>query len=377
MRRLSGTALLVATGLLVALLLTAPGALAGSGDAGSAGGSDAARSSGAWREPGARSARVGNDPFVPSSGYHGDFPDPWVLRSGGTYYAYSTTIDSLNLPVMTSRDLVHWVVRGEGLRDVASWAQWHQTPHGRVATTWAPTVARFGPRWVHAYATPVRRRGARKMCLSTSSSTARSPLRGFVDRRTTPLVCPRDRGAIDPAYFTDVSGAHYLLWKREQTSTSPSQLFVSRLSASGLRVVGTPHFLLAPTEAWESPLIENPAMIRYRRQYYLFYSGGSYADSSYATGYARCASVVGPCTRVGHSPLLATGGRVAGTGGAMAFVDREGLLRLAYAAWDRGNTGYATSTSCRRSPAGCPQRRMHIATLAVDADGNLAVAARG
>ena len=323
----------------------------------------------------ARPAPVGSDRFVTGQPYRGDFPDPTVLRVGKVYYAYSTTIASLNMPVMSSRDLVHWRARGEGLMDVASWAA-SRTVGGRTrAMTWAPSVARFGSTFVHAYAAPVRGGRQRKMCISTSTST--SPLRGFVDRRRTPLICPRARGAIDPAFFTGVTGGRYLVWKREQQPDSPSHVFISRLSKDGQRVIGSPTHLLTTKEAWETPLIENPAMIRYRSHYYLFYSGGSYANDSYATGYARCASVTGPCTRVGDQPLLATGGRVSGPGGAMPFVDGNGRLRLAYAAWDLGNTGYPKTAACRRRPAGCPQRKLHLATLGVRADGSLVVAARG
>jgi beta-xylosidase len=318
---------------------------------------------------------VGSDRFVTGQLYRGDFPDPSVMRFGNVFYAYSTTIANLNLPVMTSRDLVHWRARGEGLMHVARWAQSRRVGNRTVATTWAPSVARFGKSFVHAYATPVRNVRPRKMCISTSRSS--SPLRGFVDRRRTPLICPKTRGAIDPAFFTGVSGGRYLFWKREQKPGSPSHIFVSRLSGDGQRVIGAPTHLLTTKERWEAPLIENPAMVRYRARYYLFYSGGSYADDSYATGYARCASVTGPCTRADDLPLLATGGRVSGPGGAMPFVDRAGRLRLAYAAWDFGNTGYPSSTACRRTAAGCPQRKLHIATLGIRADGSLRVAARG
>jgi hypothetical protein len=323
----------------------------------------------------ARPAPVGSDRFAVGQPYRGDFPDPTVLRVGAVYYAYSTTIANLNLPVMTSRDLVHWRARGEGLMQVASWAQSHPVGTRTHATTWAPTVARFGARYVHAYATPVRGVRPRKMCISTSRSS--SPLGGFVDRRRTPLICPKARGAIDPAFFTGVSGGRYLVWKREQKPRSPSHIFISRLSKDGQRVIGTPTHLLTTRDAWETPLIENPAMVRYRARYYLFYSGGSYADDSYATGYARCSSPTGPCSRVSTVPLLATGGRVSGPGGAMPFVDHRGRLRLAYAAWDYGRTGYPKSPSCRRQPAGCPQRKLHVATLGVRADGTLRVAQRG
>ncbi len=322
-----------------------------------------------------RPAPVGSDKFSVPQPYRGDFPDPTVLRVGRVYYAYSTTIAGLNLPVMTSRDLIHWRARGEGLARVASWAAWRSTGTGTHATTWAPTVARFGKTFVHAYATPVRGIRPRKMCISTSRSA--SPLGGFVDRRRTPLICPKARGAIDPAFFTGVTGGRYLLWKREQRPGSPSHVFISRLSGDGQRVIGTPTHLLTTKDTWESPLIENPAMVRYRSRYYLFYSGGSYADDSYGTGYAVCRTATGPCTRASSRPLLATGGRVSGPGGAMPFVDRSRRLRLAYAAWDLGNTGYPKSPACRRTAAGCPQRKLHLATLGVTADGTLRVAFRG
>ena len=322
----------------------------------------------------ARPAPIGSDRFVVGQPYRGDFPDPTVLRVGNVFYAYSTTISSLNLPVMSSRDLIHWKARGEGLNHVGSWAASRRVGQRTFGATWAPTVARFGKRYLHAYAVPRRGRPSQR-CISLSSSL--SPFGGFVDRRTRPLLCPATRGAIDPAFYTGPKGARFVLWKIEQTRRLPSQLFINRLSGDGRRVIDSSRPLLTTKDAWERPLIENPAMIRYRGRFYLFYSGGDYTNKSYATGYAICASPYGPCTRASDRPLLATGGRVAGPGGAMPFLDRLGRLRLAYAAWDIGNTGYPTNTSCRRKPKGCPQRKLHVATLSVRPDGTLTVAARG
>ena len=87
------------------------------------------------------------------------------------------------------------------------------------------------------------------------------------------------------------------------------------VSSAGTARTPWSKFLLTTQDAWESPLIENPSMIYYAGRYYLFYSGGAYGNSSYATGYAICTTPLGPCTRASTEPLLATGGRVAGTGG--------------------------------------------------------------
>ncbi len=324
-----------------------------------------------------RAAPVGSDKFQVSRGYSGDFPDPSVIRFRGVWYAYSTTVSSLNLPVLASRDLVHWRAVGEGLRRPARWAQARRIGGRWHATTWAPAVARFGRRFVHAYATPVRGVSPRKMCISIS--TSRRPMRGFVDRTRRPLLCPGDRGAIDPSFFVAPGGGRYLVWKSEQGPGIASQLWSTPLTADGRHLAGPSSLLLTTQEPWEGALIENPSMVAYAGRYFLFYSGGSYANDTYATGYATCATPVGPCTRVGTEPLLATGGAVSGPGGAAAFFDVAGRLRLAYAAWDFGNTGYPATTACKQTVAGCPQRRMHIATLAPDPEGSggLVVTARG
>lgn len=323
-----------------------------------------------------RQAPIGSDRFRIGHAYRGDFPDPSVVKVGDTWFAYSTTIAALHLPVISSPDLVHWRAVGEGMVKPARWAATRKIGQRRFAATWAPTVARFGARWVHAYATPVRTRKTRKMCISMS--TSRFPARGYVDRSRSPLICPRDRGAIDPQFFTDVDGANYLLWKTEQKAGNPSQLMISPLTRGGTQLAGAAQALLSTQETWERPLVENPSMILFGGRYYLFYSGASYADQSYATGYAICESATGPCARPVPDPLLATGGRVSGPGGAAAFLDDTGALRLAYAAWDLGNTGYPSNTSCLRTAQGCPQRKLHIATLVADPEsGLLSVSDRG
>ena len=319
---------------------------------------------------------IGSDAFVASSSYRGDFPDPSVLRVGSTWYAYSTTVSSLNLPVLASTDLVHWRAVGEGLKKAPRWAATRRTgKRTTFAPTWAPSVARFGNRYVHAYA--VRMRRLPRMCLSLSVS--KRPSGGFVDRSKRPFICYADRGAIDPSFFTGPDGKRYLLWKSEQTATQPSSLWITIVSSRGTARAAFSKFLLTTQDAWESPLIENPSMIFYGGRYYLFYSGGSYANDTYATGYAVCDTPLGPCTRPSAEPLLSTGEQVAGTGGASAFVDLAGQLRLAYAAWDYGNTGYPTSISCASQPLGCAQRRLHVATLGLVPDGSglLTVVNRG
>jgi hypothetical protein len=313
---------------------------------------------------------VGSDPFNAGQPYRGDFPDPTVWRVGSRYFAASTTVAALSLPITTSTDLKTWTVAPssdpehatpyDGMPTPARWANIHTTTSGRTwAATWAPSVAAITNRsthrttWVAAYSVP---NAAGRRCISLARSAGQ--MGPFVDSTTAPLLCG-SYGTIDPQIFVDGS-RFWLLYKVEG---APDRIWVHRLnsSASGF-APGTRAFpLLAPKLAWEGAVVENPAMIRFKKKLYLFYSGNGYGSTKYTTGYAICKKVTGPCKRV--SRLLASGPYLSGPGGATPFVDLARHLRLAYHAWTAGNVGYPATEACLTSAKGCAQRRLYVATL--------------
>jgi beta-xylosidase len=319
-----------------------------------------------------RARPAGSDPFKPGSAYRGDFPDPTVWRAGRRYYAASTTVAALNLPLMTSTDLRTWTTRAasdpanpfsaDALPTPPPWAQTQQTPKRRTfMSTWAPSVARVAGAYVAAYSVP--RAGDGRRCLSLARSA--SPTGPFVDSSKTPLGC--GTGAIDPQIFLD-HGKVLLLF---QMAGRPGRILIRRMNSSATAFApgsGT-YELLRPAAAWEGGVVENPAMFRYRKRLYLLYSGNNWKTSGYATGYAVCKSIVGPCTRKGR--LLSSGRYVAGPGGAMPFTDTAGRLRLAFHGWTPGNVGYPTSNACTGTAQGCAQRRLHFAYLTAGRRGRL------
>jgi beta-xylosidase len=303
-------------------------------------------------------APVRPEPFTAGAPYRGNFADPTVWRVGSRYYAASTTIAALNLPTMTSTDLRTWTARQDGpsgsndaLPTPATWAQVRRSRDGRAwAGTWAPSVLRIANgTFVAAYSVPRTSDGRR--CISLARSPG--PMGPFTDSSTAPLSCGA-RGEIDPQLFLDRGS----VWMLDKSAGSPARLLVRRMNSEVTSMVpGGVHVLLAPRKAWEGTVVENPAMIRYRNRLYLFYSANSWSTSRYATGYAVCRTVIGPCQR--SSRLLSTGRYLSGPGGATPFVDHAGQLRLAFHAWRVGDT-----TS---------QRRMYFATLGVGKRGRLAV----
>jgi hypothetical protein len=87
-------------------------------------------------------------------------------------------------------------------------------------------------------------------------------------------------------------------------------------------------------------ILENPTMTHRGagdEPYELFYSGGDWRTSGYATGRARCESPLGPCTRLTtDAAWMVSRGGVGGPGGASVFEGPDGQPWLAYHAWVRG-----------------------------------------
>lgn len=334
-------------------------------------------------------AVTGGDRFFTGVPYAGEYASPQVLVDGGRYYAYATNVDGNNLPAMHSEDLETWVPRdplpdyhrysgwklfNDALPQPASWAATIWRNGKDRYGIWAPAVAKMGDGYVAAYSAMVNWK-KKRLCISLAY--AESPEGMFTDTSREPIVCSDDtRGSIDPDLIR-VGKRNYLIWKDSGVKrVKPTKIWIRRLNAdaTAFQPRSKAHLLLTTAHNWEGNVIEAPDMIRYKKRFYLFYAGNNYTTDRYATGYAICQTVNGPCTRARKTPLLATNDVVVGPGGAAPFQDLQGRLRLAYHAWTAGQVGYATDPgSCRDTAEGCPQRRMHIATLAVRDNGKLRV----
>jgi hypothetical protein len=309
--------------------------------------------------------------FFPAKQYYtSNFPDPDVMLEGDTYYAYGTSTGGAYLPVMTSKDLVNWEARrpydkdeldpalvpagkewmfgdewfNDALLRPASWGGDFGAPTDRMRKQlWAPGVAKIGSTYAAYYAVRLpdaqapAGSGGERFCLSVA--TADSPIGPFYDRSTTWLHCDSDpRGSIDPEPYIDTNGTPYLLWKSEgRVDVHGPRVYVRQLAADGRGFApgSSATLLMTQDQGWEGNVVENPTMVRKEGQYYLFYSGNSWDSGAYATGYALCASVTGPCTKPRGTPLMQTdvGKGKVGPGGASAFLDKAGDVRLAYHHW--------------------------------------------
>lgn len=299
--------------------------------------------------PGGLGWRVG-------AAYRGVFADPDLVRDQGTWFAYATNTSHQPLPVLASKDLVHWSVAGNALAGVGGWVSDRSPGRG----LWAPSVGKVGAGWTAAYSAQAGTVGGiRHNCIGLARGS--SPTGPF--RPTGEPICygSAQYGVIDPDVFVDSRGTPWLLWKFSGiTHHRPAGVFIRELGRDGTGFAdgSETRELLKLEDHWEVPTIENPSMVQFRGITYLFYSGNRWDTADYATGYAICVGPTGPCSRPRNgSPFLTTANTgLGGPGGASAFVDHDSL-RLLYHAWDPGQVGRL--------------RTLHVAGLWQREDGTL------
>jgi beta-xylosidase len=283
--------------------------------------------------------------------YNDDFPDPYVLLDGNTYYAYGTTNGStVNIRTIKSEDLVHWEELGDALPALPQWSVLQS------GYTWAPGVIEIGDQFLMYYV--ARDKESDRQCIGVAvSEDADGP---FQDPNESPFVCQTDLGGSIDAYpFKDDDGTLYLLWKNDGNCCGLEvALWIQELSPDGMNLVGEPVKLIERDQAWERPLIENPAMVKHNGKYYLFYSGNWWESYEYAIGYAVCETVKGPCEKPLKEPWFKYKNPVMGPGGEAFFTDREGNLWMVYHAWTGAKVGYS----------GGGERSLHIDLVTFDGD---------
>lgn len=275
-----------------------------------------------------------------------DFPDPDILDAGEEYYAYATNAEGINIQAARSTDLVHWDALGEALPDLPDWAV------QSFGWAWAPEV--FSPdagQYVMYFTARFAIGFDGTQCIGVATSD--DPAGPFVSSNSKPFICQTDQGgSIDPSYFVDADGKHYVLWKNDGNSAGHQVwLYIQEVSADGLTLQGEPRQLLTVDKLWEGIVVEAPTLWRQGDKYYLFYSANTYNDRRYATGYAVADDIFGPYVKSGE-PLLASDLKagLVGPGGQDVVTGPHGGTWLLFHGWAPG--GY---------------RRLYLAPLDWDA----------
>jgi beta-xylosidase len=262
-----------------------------------------------------------------------NFPDPFILQAGNTFYAYATNSAGSHVQMTTSTDLVHWQIPVDAMPSLASWIRFSSPD------VWAPEVMTMGDHFNLYYTARDQKSG--KQCVGVATSP--KPEGKFKDTRSSALVCQTDQGGtIDPDPFRD-GDKLYLLFKNDGNCCGlPTYIYIQEMAPDGLSMVGDPVQLIRNDVPWEGNVIEAPTMIAHEGKYYLFYSANDYGGVPYAVGYATCEKPTGPCTKSAQNPILKsqmeTPPFVIGPG-HQSILDLNGKTWIIYHAWNVTGSG--------------------------------------
>ncbi len=296
-------------------------------------------------------------------------PDPAIIRGrqpGDTFwYLYCTTnplndadratngrLNSHFLPMLRSRDVVHWEYVGDAFSQRPSWL-------AGFSGLWAPDIQFFNGRYYLYYTTNATQLPGRGSAIGVA--TSESPTGPWTDSGG-PVVEPQPapagsrfgRWVYDPAVATDDAGQRYLVY-----GSFVGGISARRLSADGLQTEPASDVPVAAANRYEGVSI-----VRHADYYYLFASSGECCNgplSGYSVLVGRSASILGPYTdregvsllagQVGGTPVLsANGNRWIGPGHNTLFTDFAGQDWILYHAVERDDPYFAGTTTTKRPP---------------------------
>lgn len=249
-------------------------------------------------------------------------PDPGVLKDGNTYYLSCTSGGAAQaFPIYTSTDLASWTMVG------------HIFPTGKkpawaTGDFWAPEIHEVGGKYVAYYS--ARNQDGK---LSIGAAKADQPAGPYTDLGM-PLIHDANMGLIDASEFTTSAGVPYVLWKEDGNAVGrPTPIHIAPLEADGMALKGAASTLITNDKAWEGAVTEGPFLVEHDGMYYLFYSGNSYGNGTYAVGVARGTSLTAMMTKPA-APIVVTNASWTGPGHCSVVDAPGGGTAMVYHAWE-------------------------------------------
>ncbi len=256
----------------------------------------------------------------------GEFADPYVLKTGGVYYAFGTSSTARNLaagsfafPVLRSSNLVDWEMIGGAIDALPGFDYW------------APAVAERDGRFYLYYSAG---ESADNTTHRLRAAVASKPEGPYEDAG---MLLPDAGFTIDADPFCDpVDGRWYLFFCQDY--------FDARVG-TGIAAVPLVYERNRPLygrtwDAWHT--VEGASVVYHEGLYYCLYSGGAWHAQSYGVSYGVATHVLGPYTdewSAGGPVILRTSHDVIGPGHNSVVVGPNGRTEfIVYHAWDPART---------------------------------------
>jgi len=223
---------------------------------------------------------------------YADYSDPDVVRVGTHYYLVASSFHfSPGLPILESRDLVHWSIIGHALgrlnfdpaydlpgpldfTDATARSKMNYALGYRYASgVWAPALRSHGGRLYIYFPTPT------EGIFMTSAPRAAGPWEP-------PVKVIDQPGLEDPCPFWDEDGNAYLVHSR----VGAGPLILHRMSSDGKSVLDAGKVIFE--DPVHLPTLEGPKVYKRRGYYYIFAPFGGVETGSQAV--LRSRNIYGP-----------------------------------------------------------------------------------
>ncbi|MDE2447552.1 MAG: glycoside hydrolase 43 family protein [Gammaproteobacteria bacterium] len=223
---------------------------------------------------------------------YADYSDPDVVRVGSSYYLVASSFHfSPGIPVLQSRDLVHWTIVGHALArldfapayglpgplnftdSVAHPKLDYALGYRYASGVWAPAIRSHRGRLYIYFPTPT------EGIFMTSAPRAAGPW-------TLPVKVIGQARLEDPCPFWDDEGRAYLIHSRE----GAGPLILHRMSPDGKRVLDAGKVIV--DDPVHLPTLEGPKLYKRHGYYYIFAPYGGVDHGSQAVLRAR--NIYGP-----------------------------------------------------------------------------------
>ncbi len=190
---------------------------------------------------------------------HADYSDPDAIRVGDDYYMTASSFTHVpGLPILHSKDLIHWHIIGHALQKLQPAEHFSKVQHG--GGVWAPAIRYHNKKFYIYYPDPDFG------IYVTTASNINGPW-------SEPILVEAGKGLIDPCPLWDEDGKNYLVHAYAGSRAGfKSILVIKQLDTSATKVIGNAVMVFDGHQT--DPTVEGPKLYKRNGWYYIFAPAG-------------------------------------------------------------------------------------------------------
>ena len=190
---------------------------------------------------------------------HADYSDPDAIRVGDDYYMTASSFNCVpGLPILHSKDLVHWTIRGYALKNLSYAGGFDKPQHGNGV--WAPSIRYYKNEFYIYFPDPDHG------IYLTKAKSVDGPW-------TEPVLVEAGKGLIDPCPLWDDDGKNYLVHAYAGSRAGfKSILVMKEMNAAADKTIGEGVLIYDGHD--KDATVEGPKIYKRNGYYYVFAPAG-------------------------------------------------------------------------------------------------------